>query len=215
MRSWKRMAAIVLFAAMLLCMAACGDQQGETVAETTGAAANASYSGTILAISYDSITLSTENGEVTVALTDATTYSYDSEEMGFGAMGGMMGKPDGEMQKPDGDMEPPEGMNGEKPEGTGGEMPDDAFFYDIPEGLPETDPEGIHDIPDPGEGDTMPGMSVEALTLGSTVTVQTDASGNASSVTLTSSSVLDSFGGMGGFGGENANGFDRLDGSSD
>lgn len=218
MRSRKRMAAIVLFAAMLLCMVACGDETnetGETLAKT-GAAANTAYSGTILAMSYDSITLSTENGEITVALTDSTTYSYDAEDLGFGTMGGMMGKPDGEMQKPDGDMEPPEGMDGETPEES--EAPDNAFFYDIPEGLPETDPEGIRDIPDPGEADTMFGMSVETLTLGSAVTVQTDASGNASSVTLTSSPALDSFGGMmgmGGFGGADANGFDRLDGSNE
>lgn len=210
---FRRHVGAILLIMLILCLVACGNED-PAQENAAVAAANASYSGTIVAMRYDSLTLSTESGEITVALTDATTYSYDAEALGFGAMGGMMNMPDGDMQKPDGDMEPPEGMNGE-----GAEMPENTFIYDVPEGLPETDPEGIRDIPEPGEAETEFRMTVETLTLGSAVTVETDASGSAFSVTLTSSTVLDSFGGIGGMMGTggfgDASGFDRLDGTSD
>ena len=181
-------------------------------ASATAAAAGATYTGTVTAVSANALTLTTESdGEVTVPLVDATTYTR-------GSMGG---------QAPDGN--PPEmpgnsGDSGDQAGGTPPELPaGDAAGQgsgngqqphgNAPEGQPNHGGDAPEKSNDNGQGadgsapekpagdgqnsgDTpqgsAPGGETEALTyesiaVGDTVTVIVGDDGNASSVELAGS----------------------------
>lgn len=193
--------------AMALSLAACGKQEAvetEPVKKDT----KTTYTGIVSAVSNDSLTVSTEDGDVTVTLTDTTTFQRKMGGMGemLGEMGqmpeggtpGEMGempnggetppdKPEGNggqgepMNKPDGEME-------NQPDGTPPEMPNDQQHGegDVPE-----KPDGMNDM-----GMTMPEITIADISVGDTITVETDGSGNALSVTLSGGEM-----GMGGPGG--------------
>ena len=110
----KRILCGAMAAAMTVSLAACSKGQTDATpvtstaaaeTETTtaaNAAANSTYTGTVTAVSAASLTLSTESdGDITVPLTDATTYTR-------GGMGGG--------QAPDGN--PPEQPSGDSGSGT-------------------------------------------------------------------------------------------------
>ena len=110
----KRILCGAVVAAMTVSLAACSKGQTDATpvtstaaaeTETTtaaNAAANSTYTGTVTAVSAASLTLSTESdGDITVPLTDATTYTR-------GGMGGG--------QAPDGN--PPEQPSGDSGSGT-------------------------------------------------------------------------------------------------
>lgn len=170
-----------------------------TAASATVAAAGATYTGTVTAVSANALTLTTESdGEVTVPLVDATTYTR-------GSMGG---------QAPDGN--PPEmpgnsGDSGDQAGGTPPELPagDTAGqgsgngqqpHGNAPEGQPNDNGQGADgSAPEKPAGDgqnsgdtpqgSAPGGETEALTyesiaVGDTVTVIVGDDGNASSVEL-------------------------------
>ena len=83
----KRILCGAMAAAMTVSLAACSKGQTDTVSSTASstatestsaanAVAGSSYTGTVTAVSSSSLTLSTESdGEITVPLTDATTYA--------------------------------------------------------------------------------------------------------------------------------------------
>lgn len=150
------------------------------------AKANVTYTGTVVALRADSIALSTDDGEITIALTDQTTFAYDGtmDNMGQlpnGGMDGNMGqRPNGGMEFPDGEMTPPDDMPDGEISGTIGQLPEDGTM----------DPSQMQpQMPDNGEmggdfGAEMPEITVYQLTLGVSVTITTDSSGNASTVTV-------------------------------
>ena len=123
----KRILSILTAIMLLFSFTACGNKGNSAEANTT-------YTGTVAAISEKSITVSTEDGDVVIALSEETTFGR-----GFG-MGG---------QKPDNMGEVPGNMEmesmGEMPESMGevpesmGEMPEGM---EVPESMGEL-PEGM------------------------------------------------------------------------
>ena len=99
----KRILCGAMAAAMTVLLAACSKGQTDAAlvastaaaeTETTtaaNAAANSTYTGTVTAVSASSLTLSTESdGDITVPLTDATTYTRGG--MGGGPFGSVWGR---------------------------------------------------------------------------------------------------------------------------
>lgn len=119
---------------------------------------NTTYSGTITALSLTSITLQTENGEVAISLSENTTFVADISDLGdVSSPGGEMGQlPDGDTALPDG-VQPPEG-------GIGGDM---------------MRPDGVGGM-DGNRSD----LSIYNLSLGTSITVETDGDGKALTVTV-------------------------------
>lgn len=207
----KRMLSLFTAAAMVLSLAACGKQ--ETVeTEPAKIETKTTYTGTVSAVSTDSLTVSTEDGNVTVTLTDTTIFQREMGGMGEipgdmgqmsegGAPGEMGDVPDGEMpmDKPEGNggqgepMDKPDGGMGNQPDGTPPEIPDGQQPGEGGGDVPEK-PEGNNEMPDMGM--TMPEITVADISVGDTVTVETDGNGNALSVTLSGGEM-----GMGGPGG--------------
>ena len=210
----KRILCGAVVAAMTVSLAACSKGQTDAApvtstaaaeTETTtaaNAAANSTYTGTVTAVSAASLTLSTESdGDITVPLTDATTYTR-------GGMGGG--------QAPDGNPpEQPSGDNGGTPpdmpaDGAGqgsapaddqapdanGSVPekpaDDGQGTDSPDGSQSADspekPDGT--APDGQPGGEAEALSYESISVGDTVTVTVGDDGSAATVELA--------GGMGG-----------------
>lgn len=141
----RRVIGLLMVAALLLSLAACGKQNAE---EATGGSAvepDTTYTGTISSISTQSITLSTDGGELTIALTENTLISRDF---------GMGGQQPGDMGQMPSDMgEAPEDMGqmpsnmGEVPEGMG-QMPSD--MGQMPEAM-EQEANGMSELPTGGE----------------------------------------------------------------
>lgn len=187
-RRMKRIFSMLTAVAMALSLAACGKQ--ETVETEPAKIENSTtYTGTVRAISADSLTVSTEDGEVTVILTDTTTFQREMGGMGQmpeggtpGDMGDMPGgempmdKPDGEMGQQGDPMDKPDEEMGNQPDGTPPEMPNgqQPGEGDVPEKL-----DGMNDM-----GMNMPEITIADISVGDTVTVETDGSSNALSVTL-------------------------------
>ena len=138
----KKILCGAMAAVMTVSLAGCAKSESEsttttaetTSAEATVAQAGSSYTGTVTAVSAVSLTISTESdGEVTVPLSDATTYTRG----GMGGMGGMGGDgqtppemPGGDTssdnagtppEKPDGDSSTDGDTNGTPPEKPDGE----------------------------------------------------------------------------------------------
>ena len=172
----RRILSITAILALLLSLTACGS-----------AKANSTYTGTVSAISADSITLDLDKGSVTIPLTANTQLTMGSFG-GFGQMGQMpenfedmptdqerpvpAEKPEGDFTMPEGDFTMPEGEMPSFPEG---EAPD---FGQMPEDM--TRPEG--EAPE-GFGGMM-GMDLSSIPVGSTVTVTTGADKTAATISL-------------------------------
>lgn len=171
-------AAIV--AALLLTLCGC----------TAKAKANMSYTGTVSAITADSITLETNDSKVTIQLTSNTQFGMG----GFGGFGQMPEgdwtkpaggkrpergeKPQGDFEKPEGDFQLPEGQ---MPNFEGSEMPDFSQFSEdnIPEGM--TPPEGSSFE---GFRGSFGGMDISSIPVGTSVTVTTGADKTAVTISL-------------------------------
>ena len=168
----KRILCGAMAAAMTVSLAACSKGQTDAApitstaaaeTETTtaaNAAANSTYTGTVTAVSAASLTLSTESdGDITVPLTDATTYTR-------GGMGGG--------QAPDGNPpeQPSDGSGDSRNGGTPPDMPADA---------PEK-PDGT--APDSQPGGEAEALTYESISVGDTVTVTVGDDGSAATVEL-------------------------------
>ena len=181
----RKIISFAALAALLLSLCGCG------------AKANTTYTGTVEAISSDSITLNTGNGKVTIQLTANTQFSMG----GFGGFGQIPEgdwpangqrpergeKPDGDFKKPEGDFQFPEG---EMPIFEGGEMPD---FGQFPEGQMPADmtpPEGGSFEGFSGFG----GMNASGIPVGASVTITTGADKTAATISL--SMNFQNFGGQ-------------------
>ena len=197
--------------------------EAETTSAGTVAQAGSSYTGTVTAVSAVLLTVETESdGEVTVPLSDSTTYTRSGPggdgqtppdggdapaQPGGNAQGGDNAgtppeKPDGETtdnagtppEKPDGDNSQNGQPGGNAPDGQGGQ----------PGGAPDgqnAQPGG--DAPDDQNGQNAPGGEAETLTyesisVGDTVTVTVGEDGTAATVELAGGMGQ---GGMGGPGG--------------
>ena len=216
-------------AAMTVSLAACSKGQTDAAlvastaaaeTETTtaaNAAANSTYTGTVTAVSASSLTLSTESdGDITVPLTDATTYTR-------GGMGGGQAPDSNPPEQPSGDNggTPPElpadgagqgsapadgqapDASGQQPQGgapdANGSAPekpaDDAQGTDSPDGSQSADapekPDGS--VPDGQPDGEAEALTYESISVGDTVTVTVGDDGSAATVELA--------GGMGGPGG--------------
>lgn len=230
----KRILCGAVAAAMTVSLAACSKGQTDAApvtstaaaeTETTtaaNAAANSTYTGTVTAVSAASLTLSTESdGDITVPLTDATTYtrggmgggqapdgnppelpsgnSGNSQNGGtppeLPADGAGQGSAPADGQAPDASGQQPQGgapdANGSAPE----RPTDDGQGTDSPDG---SQPADVPEKPDGAAPDGQPGGEAEALTyesisVGDTVTVTVGDDGSAATVELA--------GGMGGPGG--------------
>ena len=208
----KRILCGAMAAAMTVSPAACskGQTDATPVASTTteteaataaNAVAGSSYTGTVTAVSAASLTLSTESdGDITVPLTDATTYTR-------GGMGGGQTSDGNPPEKPDGDSTG-DAQNGGTPpdmpaDGAGqGSAPADGQAPDTngqqPQGGAPDANGSAPEKPDGAAPDGQPGGEAEALTyesisVGDTVTVTVGDDGSAATVELA--------GGMGGPGG--------------
>ncbi|WP_456067268.1 hypothetical protein [Gemmiger sp.] len=163
----KRILCGAVAAAMTVSLAACSKGQTDAAPVTSTAAAetetttaanaatNSTYTGTVTAVSAASLTLSTESdGDITVPLTDATTYTR-------GGMGGG--------QAPDGNPPelPSDGSGDSRNGGTPPELPADA---------PEK-PDGA--APDGQPGGEAEALSYESISVGDTVTVTVGDDGSA------------------------------------
>ena len=168
----KRILCGAMAAAMTVSLAACSKGQTDATpvtstaaaeTETTtaaNAAANSTYTGTVTAVSAASLTLSTESdGDITVPLTDATTYTR-------GGMGGG--------QAPDGN--PPE-----QPSGDSGDSQNGGTPPDMPADAPEK-PDGA--APDGQPGGEAEALTYESISVGDTVTVTVGDDGSAATVEL-------------------------------
>ena len=168
----KRILCGAMAAAMTVSLAACSKGQTDAApvtstaaaeTETTtaaNAAANSTYTGTVTAVSAASLTLSTESdGDITVPLTDATTYTR-------GGMGGG--------QAPDGN--PPELPSGDSGDSRNGGTPPE-----LPADAPEK-PDGA--APDGQPGGEAEALSYESISVGDTVTVTVGDDGSAATVEL-------------------------------
>lgn len=168
----KRILCGAMAAAMTVSLAACSKGQTDAApvtstaaaeTETTtaaNAAANSTYTGTVTAVSAASLTLSTESdGDITVPLTDATTYTR-------GGMGGG--------QAPDGN--PPEQPSGDSGDSQNGSTPPEP-----PADAPEK-PDGA--APDGQPGGEAEALSYESISVGDTVTVTAGDDGSAATVEL-------------------------------
>ena len=168
----KRILCGAMAAAMTVSLAACSKGQTDAAPVTSAAAAetetttaanataNTTYTGTVTAVSAASLTLSTESdGDITVPLTDATTYTR-------GGMGGG--------QAPDGN--PPE-----LPSGDSGDSQNGGTPPDMPADTPEK-PDGA--APDGQPGGGAEALSYESISVGDTVTVTVGDDGSAATVEL-------------------------------
>lgn len=189
----KRIINILASAVLMLSLAACGNQD---TTETTGMneamenntmVSGTIYTGTVSAISEESITVSTETGEVVIPLTEDTTF-----ERGFGMGGqqfGEMGEvPDGMMdESKDFALEtPPEGDHRDEPGGDRPELPEGESWEDVDAGamesmVPMESMEAIEPM-EPMDGEMQTTLTYEDVAVGDTVTVMTDDTGNGISV---------------------------------
>lgn len=176
----SRLTALLTTLAVLVSLTACSRDDSSA---SSGVMPNATYSGTIRAITDHSVTLSVENGEVTIELTASTVFQRD---FGMDEMpGGMGGMPGGTGEIPGGMGGMPGGM-GDMPSGTGG-MP--GGTGDMPGGTGGMPGDGVNP---PEKPDGVPGQPLtwSELVIGDRVTVVTNSEGTAATVTATGSGVL-------------------------
>lgn len=205
MKLFKRTAAMLLVAVMILSFASCSKTEGgESSEEDATAQANTTYTGTVTVLSSEFITITTEAGNwLTITITADTVFSKEQGGMP-GGMGGMPtdgntppDMPNGDMSgmpdMPNGDMSGmPDMPNGDisgmptdgntppdKPDGEAGSMPDMPMdsMPDMPGGDMPDMPEGGMD----GQGTTE--ATIADISVGDTVTVTTDDNGHAATIT--------------------------------
>ena len=176
----RKIASMAALVALLLSLAGCASK----------AKANTTYTGTVSAISADSVTLETNDGKITIQLTANTQMTMG----GFGGFGQIPEgdwsadgqrpergeKPDGNFEKPDGNFERPEGdftrPEGEMPSFEGGEMPD---FSQMPEGMIRPEGDSFE-----GFGGRFGGMDISSIPVGTSVTVTTGADKTAATISM-------------------------------
>lgn len=193
----KRITCLTAVLVLLLSLAGCG----------SSVKANSTYTGTVTAIDDKSITLETDDGKVTISLTENTRMTMGS----FGPMGsrpegdftmpadgerpeqgempeGGFQKPEGDFTMPEGDFTMPEGdftmPEGEMPSFPEGEAPD---FSQMPEDMtrPEGDaPEGFGGGFNGGFGGGFGGMDISSITVGTSVTVTTGEDKTAATISI-------------------------------
>lgn len=173
MKCGKKFLGILLSTVLLLSLCACG----------SSVKGNTTYSGTVTALSLTSVTLKTENGEVTISLTEDTLFTADLSQ--GGDLNGDLQPDGGTDQLPGGDIILPDGEAGQLPEGDAGTP--DGEMGQPPEGgmMAPGDMGGMMpggDMGDP-EGNPM-SFSVYNLSLGDSITVETDKNGKAATVTM-------------------------------
>lgn len=205
----KRICSIWMLAALLLALAACTALENtEETAGTAAAQPGTTYTGTVSAISTQSLTVTTDEGTYTFALTDST--SYIREFTMAGLMGGNMAELPADMGQLPGSMSdaidtfPAEGTQDvtapadtdstvppERPEG---EAAGDQSVTppELPQGDPNTaapelpqdagDQSGLASM-DPTATQTVEATIAE-LFIGASVTVVTDENGAAATVTV-------------------------------
>lgn len=199
----------VFSAVLLLALPACSQKEAASISvlEAATAESASSCSGTVSAVSADSITIATEDGtEVTIPLTAETVFVRGGMAPDGAAPGGQPPEaPEGtETENTTGDSQPPEIPDGEAPASAGGAPDGDA---QPPEKTEEqqsategqTEPAEGETPPEKPEGDAQPSgqpetLSYESVQVGDEVTITLAADGSAATVTL-------SGGGMGGPGG--------------
>lgn len=182
----KRMLCMLAASILLLSLTGCAAK----------AKANSSYTGTVSTISADSITLATDDGEVTIQITANTQMTMG----GFGSFGQMGSMPEGDFtmpegeerpepaQKPEGDFEKPEG-DFTRPEGDftmpegdftmpEGEMPSFEGGQ-MPEGMTRPDGESFG-----GGRGGFGGMDISSIPVGTSVTVTTGADKTAATISI-------------------------------
>lgn len=182
----KRFISIVLALAMTIVLAACGQQpQTDNDLPLPEVSPNTAYSGTVNAISTDSITVSTTDGDITIALTESTAITREFAPNGAGEMpigeinDGMSNQPDNGEQPP----EKPDGDFGNQPErqGTPPELPQGEQHKEPDGNMPER-PDGEMGMPDMRMDSPM--LTVADITIGTEVVVETDENCNAVSIAL-------------------------------
>lgn len=212
-RIGKRVSSLALAAAMILSLGACSGGSSTTTNTAVGEAGG-TYTGTVAGISADSITVTTDNGDVAIPLDEDTVFSQEGGMDGkVTNLPGGMGSDEGDI--PNGSGEAPDDMDGmpdgEMPAGgmasdggtqndmggmPDGEMPADGMASDggAPDDMDRMPADGMdsnREAPDGrAEGRS---LTYEDISLGDTVTVVVGDDGVAESVTL---SVLED--GMGG-----------------
>ena len=207
----KRFICGAVAAAMTVSLVGCTDKQTDTISASSAdsavsdattaanAVAGSSYTGTVTVVSADSLTISTDSeGEITVPLTDTTTYTRGGMGGGQAPDGNGQGGTPPEMPGTQGD----DSSNGQQPQGDGsgsgsvpdkpdGEQPSDAPSQ--PDGNSGASaPSDNGSVPEKPEGnapDGQPGGETEALTyesisVGDTVTVTVGDDGSAETVEL-------------------------------
>lgn len=191
----KRITCLTAVLVLLLSLAGCG----------SSVKANSTYSGTVTAIDDKSITLETDDGKITISLTENTRMTMGSFG-GFGQMGQMpegdftmpadgerperdempeggFQKPEGDFTMPEGDFTMPEGdftmPEGEMPSFPEGEAPD---FSQMPEDM--TRPEGEAPEGFGGGRGGFGGMDISSITVGTSVTVTTGEDKTAATISI-------------------------------
>jgi len=181
MNAMKQRIIISLLAVALICsFAACGTTEQEGAA----AVSSGTYTGTVTAISQDSLTLSTDSGDIAISLTDETV--YDSREQPPELPEGENGNQSDNREQP---PELPEGENGnqsdsreqppELPEGENGNQSDNREQPpELPDG--ESNTGNMGDV-EPGQAQS---ITLSDISIGDEVTVVVNDSGTAETVTL-------------------------------
>lgn len=216
----KRMISILTALALLLSLAACGNQDAvETIESAAAVQPNATYSGTVSAISTSSITVSTDDGDITIELTENTTFS---REFGMGGQqpGGMgeipsdMGQMGGETPpaKPDGEAADAGAQEGTPPELPEGETGNVANQGGTPPEMPQGEMGGNNSTEIQIIGSQTQSITTADTALGDTVTVKTDENGKATFVTVSGGEMnMQMPGGNMGMPGSMASGVDSYD----
>ncbi len=177
----QRIISIFLAMSLICSLAACATTEQD---EEDAIVSSGTYTGTVSAISQDILTISTDNGDVAIPLTDETVYEVSMNGMEMpGGQPSDMGQtgenggqeppdlPNGEGEsQPDGGEEPPE-----KPEGEEGDKPESG------EEPPEI-PNGEGGNGDMGE--MQQSITLSDISIGDEVTVVVNENGSAESVTL-------------------------------
>lgn len=217
MKKHTRILCGAMAAAMTVSLAGCASGQTTTDSTSavssaasasssaaTAAQAGAAYTGTVTAVSANALTLTTESdGEVTVPLVDATTYTRGGMGGGQAPDGNPPEKPDGTDSSDQTGGTPPElpagdeagqgsaPADGQQPQGSapsgqpgdGGSAPekpaDDAQSGDG--GAPEAPDGGAPQGGALGEAET---LTYESISVGDTITVTVGDDGNAATVEL-------------------------------
>ncbi|MGN0131104.1 MAG: hypothetical protein ACI4AA_01545 [Lachnospiraceae bacterium] len=167
----KSKTGILMIFSLVVFLAACGRQDTE---ETAAVKSNSSYVGTVSAITSDMITLSTDDGDITIEFADSVVFG---REMDKGEL--KSERPEGATENGQGET-PPERPEGATENGQDGTPPERS------EGTKRNDDSGM-DSMERRSGN----LTFSDISVGDTVTVNTNDEGKAVSVTLSDSGMSD------------------------